>query len=412
MLHVISLKELLMKRLLCAVFVAVAAASLGFTQDLKFDGYVNSGLGVEMTSKKDANGDTIPQILTYGVDSERYIGRFRLNGVYTNADKTAGANFRFQVQGDGKKTGSANAPLLAYGYAWVQCFDMLTIKAGLVDDTTWQTADVIFNDDQNEGPGALARLSPVTGLDLGFGAYTGSYSSSSNNNFLPAFQPINWDEAKYTYYASYTMDKVFRLMASYRTDAYAPGNGNAYLSANTDDEPSQFLAELRILAVPKLTAVAVGQVLGLQEKGGYKYSDNGRINFYETLGYSIDAFGFGLNAAQYKSNADNTDLCLRFNPWISYALNNNSIVPRLDLVYFMGGNQDGTNYHRRGFKQNYNKDTYVINARPSVKFNLDPKTSFEIGDSFYYQQDGKDNNGNKPDTVTTNVIYIDMVVKF
>jgi len=415
---------------------------------------MNSGLGLWASNYKTPDGAGIaPKLMTYGVDSERNVGRFRLNGDYVNADKTAGVSLRFQVQGDGDLSSlndgdsydSANTPVLAYAYAWGSFFkNVLNIKAGLVDDTFWQTTDVIFLDDQNEGPGALFRLTPVKGLDFGVGAYTGSFGHSDNNNFLPDIRPFAWDKAKYTFYGSYMMDNVFRFMASYRTYNEVD---NSYYSAL---QRSQILAELRILAVPKLTAVIVGQVVGIQAEGANfngtpkadpnnNWDNSGQIAFYETLGYKVGAFGFGINAAQYSRNGlandknAPTDLALRFNPWINYALKDGKIVPRLDLVYFMGGlptktgnsgprldpdynTLDGGNYYtayqRRAFTAMYDNSTYVINARPSVKFFMDPKTSFEIGDAVYYYQAAKSSAGVKPDPVLNNAFYIDMVVSF
>ena len=337
------------------VILAVCAAVSGFSQELKFDGYVNSGLGLWMSDQEDANGDTQGlQLMVYGVDSERNIGRFRLNGSFTNEAKTGGANFRIQAQGRGTGTNNpANALSLAFGYGWVKFLDMLTIKAGFVDDGTWATADVIFADDQGEGPGALFRLSPIQGLDLGFGAYAGNYGGGGDNNFLPRLDSqVRWDNAKYTYNAAYTMDKVFRFMASYRTHSILNGGGLS----------SQALAEFRLLMVDNLTAIVAAQIVGLQERADVKFDDNGTMSFFETIGYKISGLSFGLNAAQYASNVEETDISLRFNPWVSYALSEGKIVPRLDVVYFLGGRQDGTNYHRKGFSTAYNKDIYVING--------------------------------------------------
>jgi len=430
-----------MKRIFCVLFVALLATAFSFGQDIKFDGYVNSGLGLWYTDAKDANGDSQDLgLMTYGVDSERNIGRFRLNGAYTNEDKNAGLNFRLQVQGRGSFSTSAatsssgahthtesggsdttssdgahthnatsrypaNAPSLAFGYGWVKPVEMLTIKAGLVDDSTWRTADYIFQDSQSEGAGLLLRLTPIAGLDLGAGAYVATYNSGSNNNFLGVNLDtgINMKEAKYTLNAAYTMDKVFRIMVSGRTWNNTGGDIAKY-------QDSQILSELRLLAVDNLTAIVVFQMKNLD-----KDEANKDMNFYETFGYKIGDLGIGLNAAQYirtlpdgaPATATN-DLSLWFNPWVSYALAEGKIVPRLDVVYFMGGAQDGTNYHRRAFVPNYNADASVINARPSVKFNLDSRATLEIGDSFYYSKSGVPN----ADAVITNMVYTDIIVRF
>jgi len=401
-----------MKRIICVFIAAVSVAALGFTQEFKFDGYVNGGLGL-WTSNEDGKDD--PMVMAYGVDSERYIGRFRLNGTYTNDAKTAGVSFRLQVQGKGftQTTASGetygypvNTPSLAFGYGWLKLLDVITIKAGLVDDGTWKTADYIYNDSQSEGAGVLVRITPVTGLDIGAGGYVATYTSGSNNNFLGINLPsqLKAEDAKYTLNVAYTMDKVFRIMASYRPDNKTGGDSKY--------NRSQILAELRLLAVDGLTAIVVAQMDNLDDDTKVK-----DMNFYETFGYKIGDLGIGLNAAQYirtlqDGSTAKDDFSLWINPWVSYALSEGKIVPRLDVVYFMGGNQDGQNYHRRGFVANYDKDKSVINARPSLRINIDSKTSLEIGDSFYYYQPGKKADGTTADAVMTNVAYVDVVVKF
>jgi len=397
-----------MKRIFCVLLAAVFVAALGFTQEVRFDGYVNSGLGLWMSDQK---GDDDPMVMAYGVDSERYIGRFRLNGAYTNANRTAGANFRLQAQGKGFTATSGdkypvNTPALAFGYGWVNFKDVVTIKAGLVDDSTWQTADYIYNDDQSEGAGMLLKLTPTTGLDLGFGGFVATPNSSSNNNFFGVDLPsrIKYDEAKYTFSAAYTMDRVFRFMVSGRT--YNKTGGDSKYGS------SHALAELRILAVDGLTAIVVGEVDNLHDND--KIRD---VNFYETIGYRTGNLGIGINAAQFIRNlpsgsSANDDLSVWINPWISYAFYEGAVVPRLDAVYLLGGYQDAENYHRRGFKPNYNNETYVVNVRPSVKFNLDSRASFEIGDSFYYSNAARNNGAKLNNPVITNVVYADVVVKF
>ena len=402
-----------MKRILFVFLAVISVAVTGFSQELKFDGYLNSGLGWWMSN----HDGTDSKLVVYGVDSERAIGRFRLNGAFTNAGSSAGVNFRIQAQGSGTAKGGSqagNAMSLAFGYAWIKPFDMLTIKAGLVDDATWQTADVIYNDDQTEGAGVLLRLTPVSGLDFGAGAYVASYNSSGNDNFLDLDISTGyrtWNDTKYTFYGSYTMDKVFRLMLSGRIKNATGGD-----LLNT--QPSQLLGEFRLLAVPNLTAVVVGRVMNVADD----YSDTGLMQFFETLGYKVSNLSFGFNAAQYVSNSSaNKDLGLHFNPWIAYALKEGKVVPRLDFVYFMGGknapsptyNTDidsayGKTYQRRGFSPTYNSDDYVYNVRPSVKINLDAKTAMEFGDAFYYS---KYTNADS-DPILSNVLYMDMTVKF
>jgi hypothetical protein len=86
-----------------------------------------------------------------------------------------------------------------------------------------------------------------------------------------------------------------------------------------------------------------------------------------------------------------------FNLWGSYAIND-AIVPRLDLVYFIGGwssqgyilsgglsQSSAVMYHRRGIEsapnsKSLNYTRYLFSVRPSVKFNVNKQTFIEVGD--------------------------------
>jgi hypothetical protein len=280
---------------------------------------------------------------------------------------------------------------------------MLTIKAGILDDAVWETAGAILKDDQGEGAGILARLSPVDGLDIGLGAYAWSQLGGNDNNAIatPGVAQ-NWWDAKYTFMASYTMPKMFKLNLSGRS-----------FNASGNNTSARFIGEFRLLAVENLTAIAeveLDKLFDTNEDWKYdSFKEQGLFNIFETIAYSMGDLKFGLNAAQYISNVEEQkDMGLRFNPWISYALNEGKVVPRLDAVYFIGGNRQGDGrYDRRTeFAPNYNGDSSVISGRPSVKFNLDSRTTFEIGDAFYYQKPASG------DAVTTNVLYTDFVLRF
>jgi hypothetical protein len=87
-----------------------------------------------------------------------------------------------------------------------------------------------------------------------------------------------------------------------------------------------------------------------------------------------------------------------------------SIVPRLDLVYFLGGTPNPASYHRvvaYSSAANNNNDFDVFSVRPSGKFNIDAKTFIEIGDVIYYTNLVPDT-----DSVLTNVFYVDFKWSF
>jgi len=286
--------------LLAAMFVT---GSL-WAQELKFDGYLNSGLGIVV----DNNEDHDPYVKPFGVDSESNGFRLRLNGSYTNEAKNAGVKFRLQAQRRMDQAGYLSMPYL---YGWVGFFEnKITLTGGLVDDSTWTSADWWWNDDTGEGLGLLFKMEPVKGLNLGVGAYTISQQSGGSNNMLQftpitaVTNPITGDvtytaganrlpnfgeimlkpeDMKYTFNAAYTLPDAFRLGAVFRAKNKAGWTGTRYL--DNDDyeyggrEESMFLqTELRILAAKNLTAVAVGVFDKLEE-----FSKRGNMIFSETL---------------------------------------------------------------------------------------------------------------------------------
>jgi len=404
-----------------------------WAQELKFDGYLNSGMGFVV----DDNKDNDAYLKAFGVDTESNGYRFRLNGSYTNKAKNAGARFRLQGQRRIDVSGYLSMP---YAYGWLGFFDnIITVTGGIVMDSTWETRDWWWDDDQGEGLGLLLKVTPFKGLDFGVGAYTISQQGAGRNNILsyngrlPNFRDITLKpkDAKYTFNFAYTMTDTFRLGASFRTRnraSWEPVNG----SYTTDDyaykgreESSQLIGEFRLLAVEGLTAVAVGVFDTLEE-----FSDKGNTTLSETISYERDNLNVGFNAVQFFYNAQtdgkDTDPSLLFNLWGSYAIDN--VVPRVDLVYLMGGrSQTVTNdkqWDRRGFEvedakgaRGVDDDYSVFSIRPSVNFNVNKGTFLEIGDMInidFGNYDGAyiDSGDANKRSRLTNVFYIDVRFSF
>ena len=417
-----------------------------WAQELKFDGYLNSGLGI-VTNDDD---DKDPYLKAFGVDSESNGFRIRLNGSYTNEAKNAGVKFRLQGQRRMDQSGYLSMPFL---YGWVGFLEnRITLTGGLVDEGTWTSADWWWNDDTGEGLGLLFKTEPIKGLIFAAGAYTISQQGSGGNNWLQ-YTPMTYDsntnkwtagtnrlpnfgdlelkpeDVKYTFNLAYTLPEAFRLNASFRTQ-----NKAGWTSKRYDDEydysgreESMFIqTELRLLAVKNLTAIVVGTFDHLQD-----FDKKGNIMFSETFGYKIDDLSFGLNAVQFLYNrTDKSDKKvdmnpgLLFNPWVSYTIE--KIVPRLDLVYFMGGQSKTANgnnqWERRGFAnvakaKDADDDYSVISIRPSIKFNLDGRIFLEIGDMINYDMAAKDGayktkSDPKKNTLFTNVFYVDLKFSF
>jgi hypothetical protein len=447
-----------MKRILLVSTALIMAASVVvFAQELKFDGYLNIGLGIA-TTDKEVDGKQEAFFKAFGVDSESNGFRFRFNGSYQNEAKNAGVRFRLQGQRRIDQSGYLSMPYL---YGWLGFFDnRMTLTGGLVMDSTWESADWWWADDTGEGLGLLLKGEPLKGLTLGVGVYTISQQSGGRNNALlvrpetgtnsagipvyggeslPNFGTLMLrpEDAKYTFNAAYTMPDLFRFSASYRTKNKAGWTNTRHLD-NDDyvyggrEESAYLQTELRLLMVKNLTAVVVGTLDKLEA-----FYERGNMMFSETLGYRLDNVNFGLNAVQFVYNRTEKSLDpnagtdnkvsmnpgLLFNPWISYTFGR--FVPRLDAVAFLGGQSkmgSGDNqWERRGFinvakAKDANDDYTTFSIRPSVKFNLDSRISLEIGDMINIdtaEKDGAyaDTHVNKK-SLFSNVFYADVKFSF
>ena len=419
------------------IFASAAAALLlmsgaVFAQELKFDVYLNSGLGIIANNNKDVD----PNVKAFGVDSESNAYRFRLNGSFANEAKNAGAKFRIQSQRDLSKSGYFSLP---YAYGWVGFFNnALSVFGGIVNEGTWQTGDFwLASEAVGDGLGGLLKATPIKGLDFGLGAYVLNLQSGGNNNMLniggslPNFAnaAVKAGDVKYTYHASYTMADTFRLAASFRWKNKAGGNGTnisgGYKYDGTD-ESSRLIGEFRFLGIKDLSAVAAASFDRIED-----FTNNGNIIISETLGYKIKDLGFGLNAVQFlynRTGAANSKIDynpgLLFNLWGTYAID--KIIPRLDIVYFQGGQSkmatSARQWERKGFvnnaqAKNAGADFSVFSARPSVKINLDSKTFIEIGDIINYDSSEKsgayaDSGDAGKKSLISNVFYVDIKWSF
>ena len=418
------------------LLLTISAGGLG-AQELKFDGYVNTGLGALSSGIEDSEAF----LKAFGADSEQNGYRLRFNGSYQNEAGNAGVKLRFQSQ----STLAYGYTALSYIYGWVKfANDIFYAAGGIIDDGTWATTEWWLSFDRIDGGlGALLKATPVKGLDLGFGAYAVNLQAGANNNVLGDGK-INFGnirpqigDVKYTYSAAYNLPDVFRLAATFRWKNKAGYDSAGYdFTANKvkdgylgSGESSRLIGEFRYLGVKNLTAVAAASFDKIED-----FDNSGNIILSETFAYKLDNLNIGLNALQflYNRKADNSDkdAGLLFNLWGSYALD--GIVPRLDLVYFTGGQSSvaAGNYtwNRRGFVnkisgKDVDDDYSVFSVRPSVKFNLDGRTFVEIGDVINidsanfdgYRKDGKAVSPQNPgDTESriSNVFYIDFKWSF
>ena len=429
------------KRNICLAVLMVSISVTVYAQELQFNGYFNSGIGIVSNSSEGLDYSDV-FLKAFGVDSEQNGYRLRLNFSYTNEAMNAGVALRVQSQGQLDPWGYFSLP---YVYGWMRFFnDIVYLAGGIVDDSTWQTTDWWINDDVGEGLGVLLKLTPITGFNVGVGAYLISQQAAGSNNvlsfggFLPNFSNITpkIGDAKYTFGVSYTMPDVFWLGAAFRMKNKASWNytreeiekyGYIY---DGRQESAQLIGEFRFLLIQNLTAIVSVSLDKLEE-----FDVIGDTVLSQTFAYKFDKFSLGFNAAEFMYNRMNLhkrkvlyNPGLLFNLWGSYTFNN--IVPRLDAVYFMGGkSRVGGNetymWHRRGF---INREIFAIGSdnsrfpsvfsiRPSVKFNLPGGTFVETGNMFNYDFGNYDAAyGDSADLKKreriSNVFYIDLKWSF
>jgi hypothetical protein len=452
---------------LAAGVIAVSGAQ---AQEIGFDGYVNTGIGVLWTDAKVADGTGTKaagiRAVPFGVDSGQAGYRFRLNGSYTSGDGNTGAKIRLQAQ----RTFAAGVFSIPYAYGWASFFNkVLTVNGGLVDDSAWATKSPLHGDDLGEGLGILIKVSPIDGLTLEVGAYAISQQGGGSNNALvvPAGKAssttpvkgadssgneitvnlpaspitdfskvdIGPDRLKYTFNVGYTLPELLKVNLSFRTANQAGNAVSRYDDADQEKfdgagETSALIFGAQVLAVKDLTAAVEAVADKLEDTGKDKDLDDINVDLYETLAYKLGDLSVGLNAAQNirvskDSAGDDEDhsLGVHINPWVSYAIGN--IVPRLDLNYYLagtalatGGDTVGSAYHRTVFAYKDRKgedDVSVIAIRPSVKFNVG-KGVIELGDlialasgpdKFFADADDTAKNSN-----FTNVFYVDFKWSF
>ncbi|MDR1288597.1 MAG: hypothetical protein LBK08_13405 [Treponema sp.] len=460
------MKKVLFCLLLLAVFSGV------YAQELKFDGYLNSGAGLVFTDRQISDPYSTtpnarkarPYFTAFGVDSEQWGYRFRLNGSYTNKDANAGVKFRLQAQSQNGATAVNRAITLPTAQGWVSFLDsVITVNGGIINDGTWETGDVYLNDDMGEGLGLLAKITPVKGFDFGLGAYAISSLGGGDNNALARSIVSNFaefDDVKYTVNLAYTMPDVFRAKISWRNKnrSGADGSGNTTRTAPGRDESSRLFLSAGVLAVKGLTAVVAADFDNIQSfstvktgdvnawggtvAAGGRINNSGKLNFHEALGYKVSDLSAGFNVSQFISFAERdvtnsitgittqekVDVSLFFNPWVSYSLGN--LVPRLDVVYMMGGQINGSSataegkYYRRGYDPNYTRETWVLGIRPSIKFSLG-SCFLELGD--LVSVEGQENkfygvnvvspsslpgSDTRKDSRVTNTLYADLKWSF
>ncbi|MDR0568474.1 MAG: hypothetical protein LBG87_04645 [Spirochaetaceae bacterium] len=313
------------KILLCVFLLAPAMGASGQDapeQGLKLGGSLRTGLrfaaGQELIEGAAENLD--PAISVWHDDSGAV--RLHLEGSYTKDNY--GAAFRLRLRpvelaGDSSKI----EEILHQGYVWANLLhDIVTIKAGKIDDAAWDTAgDEEFS--YATGYGIRFEIHPIPGSNFGF------FLNPTNNGYL-------WDKGivfnsglnqaatafmlETAFGAKYEHD-FFDAAAGLRLDGKGDGldteewygyqtsdaphianeEGDAGESYDKDhDKGLGFYLGVKVKAVENLTLAVEARFNNMTG-----FNDYGWIWIDEVIEYKLSSFAFGLIMYQYLFGSDN-----------------------------------------------------------------------------------------------------------
>jgi hypothetical protein len=361
-----------------------------FAQELSFDGVIAAGLGWYFA-------DDDVTFKTVDIPYEAVAGIFRLNAALDNTEKTAGVKFRLEAQ-----PGSFNGlyPIARYFYGYANLFgNILTIKGGMVDDGTFESAGNIVGDDAGEGLGGLVMLSPLSMLKLGFGAYIGPRNSDTIRNVKAvADGSLDPGDARYTANAAFALPDIFDVTLAY---------GFKYRDMNpTIEDPPEDPAKrgdilnagVNITAIESITLAVEVSISGIADNEiGAQYG--------LTTAWESNVLTLGLDGLLQTDHAQDNPAVFA-NLYGSYAIQ--QVTPRFDVYFGLGGLGESASYVMGYYygSPTYNTGDMLIGFRPSVTYSATDKASIEAGDLINI----KIPNGG--DTKLDNAVYISLVYKF
>ena len=307
----ISLNE---KALVILLVLAVAGGL--FAQGWTFGGLVNGGIGIMGFDGNDVYVGALAKATGHnGV-------RAQFDANYTNDTKTAGMNLRFRVS-DTPAGWGASTLQLRYGYGWVSALEgLLRVEGGRIQSTQFDTLDPISDGETAyDSHGIITFIKPHDYFTIGLGAGAGGYADQST--------------------AGFAANEVWRAVGLFGLNINVPDmvRVNAALKMvndtdGRDERNFKAMLSMSLLAVKDFRLMVTGVMTFLD-----KFSDKGRMRFYEYFAYNgIENLSLNLGLAEAISQRDaEKDLYFRAWFWLSYALNDGAIVPRLDFNYVMGG---------------------------------------------------------------------------
>ena len=385
------------------ILLVLAVAGGAFAQGWTFGGYLDGGVGLWKPDGDDSQA-------RFGVIAHQAnVGgpRMMFDANYANDDKTAGMNIRFRSQGNPSAWAAASGGQLhmRYAYGWVTALEgLLRAEGGRIQATPFDSLDPISGENIFDAYGVLGYVKPHEFVTVGGGAgsmFGMNQTVSSAQGVTPAPANQNFLERGIGYFGfNVLVPDTMRLnaalrMSNWRVGAYREENTLTRVVSRFGQEAhmqSRAALGFSFLGVKDVSLVLQGILRGLDQ-----FSDFGQIHFYEYFAFrGIENLSINLAltqaVAQYDKNSkgDSADLYFRGWFWLTYALNDGGILPRLDFNYVMAGKYAAG--YGFGFTSSYtddgsfssscytfDKDHSFMTVSPSIAFRVNPNCFFELG---------------------------------
>ena len=400
-----------MKKALVILLVLAVTGGL-FAQGWTFSGRMDSGYGLYKADGRALFGGLIAQ------DQAVNGPRMFFDANYTNDNKNAGMNVRFRSQGT--TTAWAGATGLGvhmrYAYGWLAAMDgLLRAEGGRIQSTPFDSLDPISNGENfYDSYGVLGYIKPIDILTIGGGV--GSGSSLNDLNFVD--RSIAYFGFNVLVPDTFRLNGMVRLQHTPRLAVGVSPLGAAF-------QNSRAALGFSFLGVKDLKLMVQGIFRGLD-----KFSDYGSMHFYEYFAYNgVENLSLNLAFTEAAHQAKDTDLYFRAWFWLTYALNEGAILPRLDFNYVMGGKWTtayGLSYND-SFNDNggytaecytYDKDQTFMTITPSVAFRINGNCFIALGYMLGVDLSAKENGVQKVaftwarDKGINHATFIDLRVSF
>lgn len=303
-----------MKKLLVVLLALTCVGALAFADgapSIAINGFVDTGVAVLLPGASGATS-TIQQ---YNNDSGN-AGRFRLGIAITAPDGTFG--FVSRMEGDSGLIGNAGGNSAAGQYVmgfnrflgWANVFNgMLTLKAGILDELAFMTANRNWGAFLDGAVGIEAIVKPTPGLAISYYLPAAQFPASIYNLGAPVSYTGNGSITDTlsgsSIQASYSMPDLVNIVAGFQ---------GAHSTVAYQYQTGLFWAGIDVVAIPNVIARLEGQ---MQNIGS---STAGENDLFAEGAYTMGALKIDVAAWLRLYATSNSDMGWDIEPNISYDL--------------------------------------------------------------------------------------------